>query len=173
MKNSQRFLKRSLIFSIASLKNVFQVVRPWELVRSKVLASVNMLHTFKNFIRPLEKILERFKVNISFKNEGFSRVDSHNNFKQNFKKSPLLYVCVIKKCFWGRTTMGIIAFENFGFRVMLHTFKSFIRPLEKIWSSLKWKLHSKTMAFLELFRLRNSEISEWVLKIATSLRLRH
>ena len=110
-------LKNRYFFTFASLKNVSEVVRPWELVRLEVLTSVYMLHTFKSFIRPLKKFLERFKVNISFKNEGFSRVDSRNNFKQIFKKSPLLYVCVIKKCFWGRTTMGVGAFESSGFRV--------------------------------------------------------
>ena len=55
-------------------------------MRLKALTSVYMLHIFKSFIRPLTKFLELFKVNISLKNEGFSRVDSHNNFKQIFKK---------------------------------------------------------------------------------------
>ena len=66
-------LKNRYFFTFASLKNVSEVVRPWELVRSKDLTFVYMIHTFKSFIRPLEKILELFKVKTSLKTDGFFR----------------------------------------------------------------------------------------------------
>ena len=74
-------LKNPHFFTFASSKNVFEVVRPWELMRSKALASVYMLHTFKSFIRPLEKILELFKVKTSFKNDGLFRATQTSKFK--------------------------------------------------------------------------------------------
>ena len=48
--------------------------------------------------------------------------ESYSNFEiQKFRsesqKSLILYVCVIKKCFWGRTTLGVGAFESSGFPV--------------------------------------------------------
>eukprot|EP00493_Phyllostaurus_siculus_P007310 UN07386 len=50
-------------------------------MRLKALASMYMLHTFKRFIRRLEKILELFKVKTSFKNEGFSRATQTSRFR--------------------------------------------------------------------------------------------
>ena len=85
-RNFDVSLKNRYFFTFASLRNVFEVVRPWELVRSKDLAFVYMLHTFKSFIRPLEKILELFKVKTSLKNESCLRATQTSRFR-NFSKS--------------------------------------------------------------------------------------
>ena len=62
-------------------------------------------------------------------------------FRSQSQKSPLFYVCVIKKCFSSRTTMGVSAFESSGFRVHSTYFQ---------------KLHTTSKKFLELFKVNIS-----------------
>ena len=51
---SSRFLKNRYFFTFASLKKECDVVRPWELVRSKALMLKNILDTLDDFVGPLE-----------------------------------------------------------------------------------------------------------------------
>ena len=111
------------------------VVRPWELVRLKALASVYMLHTFKSFIRPLEKILELFKVKTSLKTEGFLRATQTSkcrNFGVGLKNRYFLTFASLKNVFEVVRPWELVRLKALTSVYMLHTFKSFIRPLEKI-----------------------------------------
>ena len=86
----------------------------------KALASLYMLHTFKIFIRRLEKFLVLFKVKTSLKNEGFWRATQTSRFRNvgvSLKKLLILYVCFIKKCFWGRMIMKVNEFDSAGFNI--------------------------------------------------------
>ena len=70
-RNFEVNFENRYLFTFASLKNVSEIVRSWELVRSKDLGRGNILDAFNNFVRPRENFLERFKAKAFLKKEPF------------------------------------------------------------------------------------------------------
>ena len=98
-------------------------------MRSKALASVYMLHAFKSFIRPLEKILELFKVKTSLKIEGFFRATETSkcrNFGVGLKNRYFLTFASLKNVSEVARPWELVRLKALAFVYMLHTFENFI-----------------------------------------------
>ena len=87
-RNFEVNFENRYLFTFASSKNVSEIVRSWELVRSKDMGQGNILDAFNNFVRPRENFLERFKAKAFLKKEPFLTAilsSKSRNFEVNFE----------------------------------------------------------------------------------------